>query len=360
MYIKGSYIKPNIIVSYIAPYIVQQPVGGTIGIGDSFTFSIKAKGTNITYKWYKNGFIILGENSDTFSINNATGTDQDYYYCIVSNNHGSITSDRVFLTVSGAVYIVTQPISVTVNPDTTVNFNISAIGTEPITYRWYKNDILIPSATANTLYINKVGFSDEAEYYCIASNVINSRTSDIVQLNLYKEIIVVKNPIDAIFNPNQVLNTYLSCTGATPISAQWRKDGVNCKPLIVTNTGKVDLYILLDNNDEGSYDCVLTNIVGSIISTPFNIYVNKAIEFTTQPVSGTVNVGNSFTFTAEADGTEPIAYKWIKSNPYVNLNKTGKTLTLNNIQISNKGYYACVATNIVGSLTSLVVPLSVI
>ena len=168
MYIKGSYIKYRNIVSYIAPYIVQQPIGATIGIGDSFTFRIKAKGTNITYKWYKNGFIITGENSDTFSIINATGDDEDYYYCIVSNNSGSIRSDRAFLTVSGAVYIVTQPVSVTVNPRETISFNISAIGTEPITYRWYKNDILIPSATTDTLYINNVGFLDEAEYYCIA------------------------------------------------------------------------------------------------------------------------------------------------------------------------------------------------
>jgi hypothetical protein len=96
-----------------------------------------------------------------------------------------------------------------------------------------------------------------------------------------------------------------------------------------------------------------------VTSTPFNIYVNKAMQFTTQPLSGTVNVGNSFTFTAEADGTEPIAYKWIKSNPYVDLGITGKTLTLNNIEITDQANYACVATNAIGSLTSLVVPLSV-
>jgi len=359
MFIKGSYIKYCNIVSYIAPYIVQQPIGGIIGIGDSFTFKIKAGGTNITYKWYKNQSLIAGANSDTFSITNATANDEEYYYCVISNNTKSIRSDKVFLTVGGAVYIVTQPDSITTNIDTTVVFKISAIGSDPINYKWYKNNILIPSATADTIYINKVQVSDEANYYCIAKNSLNSRTSNTVQLKLYKQIVVVTNPTDATYNAGQVLNTYLSCIGALPITAQWRKDGIYYKPLITTNTGKVELYILLNANDDGKYDCVLTNSFGTVTSPPFYITVNKNLTFTTQPVSGTVDVEKSFTFTAEADGTDPISYKWIKANPFIDLGITGKILTLNNIEITDQANYACVATNTVGSVTSLSVPLSV-
>ena len=115
----------------------------------------------------------------------------------------------------------------------------------------------------------------------------------------------------------------------------------------------------MDNNDEGSYDCVLTNVVGSVTSTAFNIYVNKSMEFVVQPVSGTVNTGDSFTFTVEVKGTEPFYYKWIKDNPYVDLGITGNTLILNNIEVSDEAEYKCVVSNDVGTLTSLGASLSV-
>lgn len=362
MYITGKYIKPSNIIAYVPPFTIIQPVGATIAEGSSYTFSVGVIGSPpFTYKWYKNNLPIGYGNDKELPIFDSTGLDDAYYYCIISNNKYSTQSDTVKLNVITSLSIVTQPISIQTNPNTTVFFNVSATGTGTITYNWYKDSKLISSSDNNLLYIFNAQSTNFGNYYCIISNEVGSVTSNTVQLSLNAPLVVVTLPGNFTLNPGQTLNTSLSCTGTTPISAQWRKDGINYKPLGIYNNGLIPLLIPnIQTLNDGTYDCILTNVVGTINSQSFIVHVNESLLFTTQPISGTVNIEDSFTFTADASGSEPITYKWIKTNPYVDLGVTGKTLTLSNIEINDQANYACVATNAVGSLTSLIVPLSVI
>lgn len=362
MYITGTYIKPNIIISYVPPFTIIQPVGAIIPKGYDYTFRVEAIGTPpFAYKWYKNGVLLETETQNYLTIINATETDTANYYCVISNNSYSTQSDTVELLVLDKLFIVTQPVSINTNPNTTVFFNTSAIGATPITYDWYKNGELISSSYNNLLYTFNTQTKDIGNYYCVISNLVDSVTTNTVELTLNTPLVVVRFPDDTTINPGQTVNTSLSCTGTTPITAQWRKNGSNFKSSNVYNNGFVPLVISdVEKDDNGVYDCVLTNIVGSITSQSFLLYVGESLGFTTQPISGTVNVEESFTFTADASGSEPIYYQWIKTNPYFNLGVTGKTLTLNNIEVTDQSNYACVVTNAVGSLTSSVVPLSVI
>ncbi len=81
---------------------------------------------------------------------------------------------------------------------------------------------------------------------------------------------------------------------------------------------------------------------------------------TTQPTNQTVAVGGSATFNVTATGSLPLSYQW-----YINTNNpisgaTNATLTLNNVQDTNAAGYSVVITNMLGSVTSLVVSLIVI
>jgi hypothetical protein len=361
MYITGTYIQPSLIIAYVPPFTIIQPVGGTIREGTDYTFTVGVIGSPpFTYRWYKNNLPIGYGTDKNLPIFSATTNDDAYYFCRISNNGYTTQSDTVKLNVLTPPVIVTQPTSINTNPSTTVFFNTSATGSAPITYNWYKGTTLVSSSVNNLLYIFNTQLTDLGDYYCVMSNQVGSVTSNTIQLTLNTPLQVVTIPNNFSLNSGQTLNTSISCTGTTPITAQWRKDGVNCKPVTVYNSGLIPLLISnIQIANDGSYDCVLTNIVGTITSGSFYVHVNESLVFITQPVSGSVNVEDTFTFTADASGSEPIAYKWIKSNPYVDLNVTGKTLTLNNIEITDQANYACVATNAVGSLTSLVVPLSV-
>ena len=361
MYITGTYIKPSNIIAYVPPFTIIQPVGGTIREGTDYTFSVGVIGSPpFTYRWYKNNLPIGYGTEKDLQIFDATVNDDANYYCVISNNGYSAQSDTVKLNVLTPPVIVTQPTSINTNPSTTVFFNTSATGSGPITYDWYKENQLISSSVNNLLYVFNTQTTDLGNYYCVISNEVGSVTSNTVQLTLNTPLVVVTLPSNITLNPGQTLNTSLSCTGTTPITAQWRKDGVNCKPVAVYNSGLIPLLIAnIQEINDGSYDCILTNIVGTINSGTFLVHVNELLAFVTQPVSGSVNVEDTFTFTADASGSEPILYTWIKTNPYVDLAITGKTLTLNNIEVTDQANYACVASNAIGSLTSLVVPLSV-
>jgi hypothetical protein len=362
MYITGKYIKPSNIISYVPPFTIIQPAGGTISEGTDYTFTVGVIGSPpFTYRWYKNNLPIGYGTDKDLPIFSATVNDDANYYCVISNNRYSIPSDTVKLNVLAAPVITRQPISINTNPSTTIFFDASATGSTPLIYNWYKENTLVFSSENNLFYVFNTQTTDLGNYYCVISNQVGSVTSNTVQLTLNTPLAVVTLPNNITLNPGQTLNTSLSCTGTTPITAQWRKDGVNAKPQTVYNTGLIPLLITnIQEINDGSYDCLLTNVVGTINSGTFLVHVNETLGFTTQPVSGTVNVGDSYTFTANASGSEPISYKWIKTNPYVDLGITGKTLTLNNILTTNEARYACVATNAVGSLTSLIVPLSVI
>ena len=361
MFIKnGSYKKHTHIISYVPPTIITQPVGGTKNVGSDFKFTISVKGSRpLNYQWFRNQFPILNENSKDLNLTNIQTTDDGNYYCEVSNNGYVINSDIVQLTVLVDVSFVTQPLSAQVNKNSNVSFTVSAIGTSPITYKWYKNSSIYPG-TSNTIFINNVTKSEEGNYFAVASNLQTSITSNSASLIINDEILIKNQPDDTTLNVADNLTLTLSCVGTFPISAQWRKDNTNYGLLSVTNTGDVELEIAnVQYTDEGNYDCVLSNVVGSVTSNKAIFYINKPPTFTVNPIDGLGTTSQSFTFTSNATGTNPIAYQWIKEDSGNVNGAIFKNYTLDNLTFSNSGRYACVASNLYGTVTSTFASLSV-
>ncbi len=79
---------------------------------------------------------------------------------------------------------------------------------------------------------------------------------------------------------------------------------------------------------------------------------------TTQPVSTTVNVGDTASFTVAASGTAPLTYQWRKAGQPIAA--TTATLTLVNAQLTDIGAYDCVVTNVAGSDVSAAASLTVL
>jgi alpha-tubulin suppressor-like RCC1 family protein len=361
MFIKnGSYKKHTHIISYVPPTIITQPVGGTKNVGSSHKFTILAKGSRpLTYQWYKNSTIIVGETSKELNLTNLQVSDDANYYCEVRNNGYLITSNTVKLTVLVDISFITQPTSLQVNPNSNVSFTASAVGTPPISYKWYKNSVIY-TGTTHTIFINNVTKNEEGSYFVVASNLLTSITSNTATLSVNEIIVIKDQPDDTSLNVGDNLTLSLSCAGTFPISAQWRKNNTNYGSLSVTNTGDVELEITnVQYTDEGNYDCVLSNLVGSVTSNKAIFYINKPPVFTLNPSDGTGYTGQSFTFTSNATGTNPISYQWIKED-FGNVNgATLKNYTLDNITFSNSGKYACVASNLYGTVTSTFASLSV-
>jgi hypothetical protein len=361
MFIKnGSFKKYTHIISYVPPTIISQPIGDIKNVGSDYTFTISAKGSKpLTYQWYKNYDPILNETTNELILSNLQLSDDGSYFCEVQNNGYLVESDIVDLTVIDSLSFSQQPASLSANPNSNVFFNVVVDSDTSVNYQWYKNSLIYPG-TSDTLYINYVTENEEGTYFCVASNLLAAITSNTVALTVNDPIVIKEQPADTSLLAGDNLTLNLSCVGTFPISAQWRKDNTNYGTLSVTNTGDVDLQISnIQNSDEGNYDCVLTNVVGSVTSNKALVYINKPPAFELEPLSGTVQVGDSFTFTTNATGTNPISYQWIKENTGNLSGAVFKNYTLSNIQFSNSGNYACVASNLYGTVTSTFVTLSV-
>ena len=84
------------------PTITQHPQSRTVTTGQSVTFSVTAAGEGpLSYQWQRNGNDIDGATSRTFTINSPAEDDHlDAFRVIVTNPHGSTTSNAATLTVT--------------------------------------------------------------------------------------------------------------------------------------------------------------------------------------------------------------------------------------------------------------------
>lgn len=113
---KVKYCTPIQIISQ------PQPANSEICPGEEIIFSIDVTGTQpINYQWYNSSGMISGADGSSFTANNA-----DTYYCIVTNDCSSVTSDNVTLnlkTLSQAPTLLTfSPDAICANTVTLVTF----------------------------------------------------------------------------------------------------------------------------------------------------------------------------------------------------------------------------------------------
>jgi hypothetical protein len=87
---------------------------------------------------------------------------------------------------------------------------------------------------------------------------------------------------------------------------------------------------------------------------------NTVPAFSLQPTGRVAVAGQNVTFNAGANGSPVPAYQWYFNGTNQMGGKTSSTLTLSNVQPSQAGGYSVTASNVVGSVTSLVAQLTVL
>jgi len=95
------------LVQPYAPTIITQPASLALKTGQSASFSVTATGSGtLAYQWRKNGTVISGATSASYTISGATSADAASYSVVVSNSAGSVTSSSATLMVNATTSLV--------------------------------------------------------------------------------------------------------------------------------------------------------------------------------------------------------------------------------------------------------------
>lgn len=165
------------------PQITTQPAPVIVCAGQPAQFNVVASGTNLTYKWYKNGTAIPGATAQSYSIASAAASDSGSYYVEVSNTcTPAATSTTVKLTVNDVPAIVSQPAPQSVQVGATATFSVNVTGAN--SYQWRKNNSNLQGQTTATLTLNNVQLADSGNYDCALTNDCGNVTSESVKLSV--------------------------------------------------------------------------------------------------------------------------------------------------------------------------------
>jgi sulfatase modifying factor 1 len=173
-----------------APTITNQPPAATgIEEGESVIFTVGSQGVGVAYQWY------LGQSGDTSQpIQGATSPTYNTgalavdtsYWVKATNDAGSINSETVAVTINRPPTIASQPVSQTIIAGSIATLTVSATGSAPFTYQWYRGNIGATTAPVGT---NSPTFTTPAltattKYWVKISNAFGEANSSSVTVTV--------------------------------------------------------------------------------------------------------------------------------------------------------------------------------
>ena len=155
-----------------------------------------------------------------------------------------------------------------------------------------------------------------------------------------------------------------AASGAPAPALQWQRQAPGAAvfldlPGATAGTYTTPLLTLADTGTQ--FRCFATNVVGSAISSAATVTVTAvAPSFTQQPLGKSVGIGLTAAFTAAAAGTPAPSLQWQSQAPgtvgFLDLpGATAGTYTTPPLTLADTGtQFRCLATNVAGSVTSIV------
>ena len=245
---------------------------------------------------------------------------------------GSIApgGDDIAITLNG----ITQPVSISSSGSFSTTFNIQGLGTGtyPITYEY------LGDATR---------FNAAGSGYASGTLTVQAAPS------------IVTNPVSQTAVSGSSVTFTASASGYPAPTVQWQVSTNGSTYSNIAGATSTTLTISAAASQNGyRYRAVFTNSVSTATTTSATLTVQYAPVVSTNPISTTVNAGQTATLTAAASGNPTPTVQWqVSSNggsTFANIaGATSTTLTLAATTGSQNGYvYRAVFTNSVGSVTT--------
>jgi hypothetical protein len=336
----------------VRPEIVQGPVNQTVTSGQSATFSATATGTApLSYQWYENGAPISGATSPSYTTPPTTGSNNGSVFMVmVTDAAGAQSSLSAMLTVELPPVMTKPPVSVTVNAGQTATFSTSVTGTAPLSYQWLRNGSAIVGATASSYTTPVTSGGDSGSVFSVTvSNLAGTITSSAAELTVNVPPTITLQPVTMTVNAGATAMFSVAATGTAPLSYQWYRGGAAI-PGAVASSYTTAATSGADNGVV--FTVMVSNVVGAVTSAAATLNVHVGPTITLQPLSQTVNAGQTATFSVAATGTHPMTYQWYLNGTAI-AGATASFYTTPAVSGTNSGAaYTVTVTNVAGTATS--------
>jgi hypothetical protein len=159
----------------------------------------------ITYQWYQApNTPLAGQTSATLVIPNTTTNTSGTYFLTASNSLGGEQSANVtVLVTSFPVGITKQPTNTTVFANYPVSMSVTATGSPPISYQWFRNSSPIPGATTSVISLASASQTNNGDVYSVVASNFTSGTA-YTQTSGNATLTVAPN----LAQPQQILHGY--------------------------------------------------------------------------------------------------------------------------------------------------------
>jgi hypothetical protein len=166
---------------------------------------------------------------------------------------------------------------------------------------------------------------------------------------------ILVQPQNIITQINSAVTFSVGISGGQPLFYQWF---FNCIP--IANATNVSYGISsVTAGDAGNYSVAVTNVYGSVTSSPATLTVIWPPTITMQPMNQTTGAGGIVTFTIQVSAYPAPTYQWRLNGTNIS-GATGSSYTIPSASYADAGYYDVVVANTAGTNVSSPASLAIV